>query len=71
MMPGVDGYGVLTAMRQNPTTANTPFIFLSAKSTKDDIRLGMELTADDYLTKPYTRRELFSAIEARLRRVQK
>ena len=71
MMPGVDGYGVLTAMRQNPTTANTPFIFLSAKSTKDDIRLGMELTEDDYLTKPYTRRELFSAIEARLRRVQK
>src|SRR5919199_6031730 len=47
MMPGVDGYGVLTAMRQNPTTANTPFIFLTAKSTKDDIRLGMELTADD------------------------
>ncbi len=70
-MPGVDGYGVLTAMRHNPATANTPFIFLTAKCSKDDVRLGMELTADDYLTKPYTRRELFSAIEARLRRVQK
>ncbi len=70
-MPGVDGYGVLTAMRHNPSTANIPFIFLTAKSSKDDIRLGMELMADDYLTKPYTRRELFSAIEARLRRTQK
>lgn len=70
-MPGVNGYGVLTAMRHNPSTANTPFIFLTAKSSKDDIRLGMELMADDYLTKPYTQRELFSAIEARLRRTQK
>ncbi|MEW6492056.1 MAG: response regulator [Cyanobacteriota bacterium] len=69
-MAGVTGHNVLTGLRSNPTTANTPFIFLTAKVSKDDVRLGMELGADDYLTKPYTRKELFSAIDARLKRLE-
>lgn len=69
-MAGVTGYNVLSALRSNPSTANIPFIFLSAKVAKDDVRLGMDLGADDYLTKPFTRKELFNAIAARLRRVE-
>ncbi len=69
-MPGIDGYGVLTAMRSNPKTSNIPFIFLTAKTSKDDVRLGMELGSDDYLTKPFTRKEVFNAIAARFRRQQ-
>jgi DNA-binding response OmpR family regulator len=71
MMAGIDGYGVLTALRANPTTASIPFIFLTAKSSPQDMRLGMELGADDYLTKPFTRKELFNAIAARLKRFGK
>jgi two-component system sensor histidine kinase/response regulator len=67
-MAGVTGHNVLTALRSNPTTANIPFIFLTAKVSKDDMRLGMEL---DYLTKPFTRKELLSAINARLKRFEK
>jgi len=67
-MAGVTGHNVLTGLRSNPTTANIPFIFLSARVSKDDMRLGMELGADDYLTKPFTRKELLSAITARLKR---
>jgi DNA-binding response OmpR family regulator len=70
MMAGVTGYNVLTALRSNPTTAHIPFIFLTAKVSKDDMRLGMELGADDYLTKPFTRKELFNAIAARLKRFE-
>lgn len=70
-MAGVTGHNVLIALRSNPTTANIPFIFLTAKVSKDDIRLGMELGADDYLTKPFTRKELISAITARLKRFEK
>lgn len=70
-MPGVDGYGVLTAMRSNPKTANIPFIFLTAKATKDDMRLGMELGSDDYITKPFTRKDVLNAIAARFRRQQR
>lgn len=70
MMTGVTGYNVLTSLRSNPTTANIPFIFLTAKVSKDDMRLGMELGADDYLTKPFTRKELFNAIDARLKRFE-
>jgi len=66
MMPEVDGYGVLTTLRQNPVTAMIPFIFLTARGAKDEIRFGMDLGADDYLTKPTTVEELLGAIAARL-----
>ncbi|WP_413199664.1 EAL domain-containing protein [Nostoc piscinale] len=68
MMPEVDGYGVLTALRKDPLTATIPFIFLTAKSAKSDFRQGMDMGADDYLTKPFTRAELLSAIMNRLER---
>lgn len=68
MMPEIDGYGVLTALRQEPATATIPFIFLTAKSAKADFRQGMDMGADDYLTKPFTRAELLSAIMNRLER---
>ncbi|MDZ8033918.1 MAG: EAL domain-containing response regulator [Nostoc sp. DedQUE08] len=66
MMPEIDGYGVLTALRQEPSTATIPFIFLTAKSAKSDFRQGMDMGADDYITKPFTRAELLSAIMNRL-----
>ena len=65
-MPQLDGYGVLTTLRQDPVTASIPFIFLTAKVTKAELRQGMELGADDYLTKPCTVEELLGAISARL-----
>jgi diguanylate cyclase (GGDEF)-like protein len=65
-MPRLDGYGVLKLLRQQSTTAKIPLIFLTAKATKADIRLGMTLGADDYLTKPFTQCELIEAIKARL-----
>ena len=68
MMPGIDGYNVLKKMREDYKTANLPFIFLSAKSQKEDLRSGMKLGADDYLTKPFLSSELFEAIETRLSR---
>jgi DNA-binding NtrC family response regulator len=68
-MPGVDGYGVLKALRERPETALVPFVFLSAKAERADVRLGMKLGADDYLTKPFTRAELLEAIEARMVRL--
>jgi signal transduction histidine kinase len=66
MMPELDGHSVLKILRQEPTTATIPFIFLTAKSDKNDFRQGMELGADDYLTKPFTRAELLMAINSRL-----
>lgn len=66
MMPEIDGYSVLTALRQEPSTATIPFIFLTAKSGKSDFRQGMDMGADDYITKPFTRAELLSAITNRL-----
>ena len=65
MMPEIDGYQVLGALRQNSTTATIPFIFLTAMADKADIRRGMELGADDYLTKPFTTNELLTAIATR------
>ena len=65
-MPQMTGYEVLRAIRQHPTTAMTPFIFLSAQTAKADQRRGMELGADDYLTKPFTPDELIQALKARL-----
>lgn len=67
-MPGMDGYDVLTTLSHNPTTANIPFIFLTAKGKKADWRQGMELGADDYLTKPFTADELLGAIASRLQK---
>ncbi|HIK10551.1 MAG TPA: response regulator [Oscillatoriaceae cyanobacterium M33_DOE_052] len=66
MMPELDGYGVIQALRKNEATATIPFIFLTAKAEKTDTRKGMELGADDYLTKPFTLEELLKAISARL-----
>jgi diguanylate cyclase (GGDEF)-like protein len=68
MMPGLDGYGVLTALRQELVMASIPFIFLTAKAAKADFRQGMELGADDYITKPFTRAELLGAIASRLKK---
>ena len=68
MMPEMDGYAVLDALRADTETASIPFIFLTARTTKADIRQGMTLGADDYLTKPFTRDDLLGAIQARIQR---
>ena len=69
MMPEMDGYAVLQGLAENPETQQIPFIFLSAKTEHKDIRRGMDLGADDYLTKPFEEEELISAIESRLAKV--
>ncbi|WKZ66852.1 MAG: response regulator [Flavobacteriales bacterium] len=68
MMPELDGYSVLHLLGKDPATAELPFIFLSAKAERGDVRKGMELGADDYLTKPFEESELLNAIEGRLKR---
>jgi DNA-binding response OmpR family regulator len=68
MMPQLDGYGVLHMLGRSPETAEVPFIFLTAKAERTDVRKGMELGADDYLTKPFEESELLNAIEGRLKR---
>jgi CRP-like cAMP-binding protein len=68
MMPELDGYGVLHILNKNANTAGIPFIFLTAKTEKTDIRKGMNLGADDYLTKPFDDTDLLNAVEARLRK---
>lgn len=68
MMPELDGYGVLHLLSKNPKTENIPFIFLSAKAERSDLRKGMEMGADDYLTKPFDDIELLNAIESRLKK---
>ena len=70
MMPVLDGYGVLQIFNQNAQLAGVPFIFLTAKTDRTDQRRGMELGADDYLTKPFNKTELLSAIAGRLSRFQ-
>ena len=70
MMPVLDGYGVLQIFNQNAQLAGVPFIFLTAKTERTDQRRGMELGADDYLTKPFSKTELLSAIAGRLSRFQ-
>jgi signal transduction histidine kinase len=67
----MDGYKVLEYIRKTSIVQNTPFIFLTAKVDKNDVRLGMSLGADDYLTKPFTYKELLQAIETRLKRQEK
>jgi DNA-binding NarL/FixJ family response regulator len=68
MMPELDGYGVIAALRANAETVAIPFIFLTAKGEKPDIRAGMNLGADDYLTKPVAKADLLAAIHSRLER---
>ncbi|RYF79742.1 MAG: response regulator, partial [Chitinophagaceae bacterium] len=68
MMPELDGYGVLHLLRKNPDTQNIPFIFLTAKTERSDFRKGMEMGADDYVTKPFEDIELLNAIEVRLKK---
>ncbi len=68
MMPELDGYGVLHILSKKTTTAAIPFIFLTAKTEKSDIRKGMNLGADDYLTKPFDDTDLLNAVEARLKK---
>lgn len=68
MMPVLDGYGVLHMLARNEETANIPFIFLTAKAERGDFRKGMEMGADDYVTKPFDDIELLNAIESRLKK---
>jgi DNA-binding NarL/FixJ family response regulator len=68
MMPELDGHSVLEALRKDKETASIPFIFLTAKGEKADLRSGMNLGADDYLTKPVAKKDLLHAIAARLLR---
>ena len=68
MMPELDGFGVLHILSKNEETARIPFIFLTAKTEKSDIRKGMNLGADDYLTKPFDDTDLLNAIEIRLKK---
>ncbi len=70
MMPQLDGHGVLQGLQMDASLARIPFIFLTAKGEKDDLRSGMNLGADDYLTKPVANTDLVQAIEARLRRAE-
>ena len=69
MMPELDGYGVLHLVRKNTDTQNIPFIFLTAKTERSDFRKGMEMGADDYITKPFDDIELLNAIEIRLKKI--
>lgn len=69
MMPELDGYGVLHILSKREDTSGIPFIFLTALTEKSEVRKGMELGADDYLTKPFDDTELLKAIEARLRKI--
>lgn len=71
MMPEMDGFEVVAALRENSATATTPFIFLTAKAMKGDLQQGMNLGADYYLTKPFTRQELLDAIASRLQQQER
>ncbi len=68
MLPGLDGFGVLEAVRRNPALANLPFMLLTARTDRASQRKGMNLGADDFLTKPFSAEELLSAVATRLRR---
>ena len=68
MMPVLDGYGVLHLLQKNEAVKNIPFIFLTAKAERGDFRKGMEMGADDYITKPFSDIELLTAIEGRLKK---
>jgi len=68
MMPEIDGHGVLQALQKNPQTVSIPFIFLTAKGTRQDVRYAMNLGADDYLIKPFANDELLEVIQIRLKK---
>jgi len=68
-LPKLDGYAVLRAIREDPAIASTPFIFLTAKAERTDVRTGMSLGADDYLSKPFTAKELLDAVRMRMHRI--
>jgi len=70
MMPVLDGYGVLHLLNKHEQTAGIPFIFLTAKSERSDLRKGMEMGADDYITKPFDGIELLNAVESRLKKLE-
>jgi len=70
MMPELDGYGVLHLLKKNENTRDIPFIFLTAKTERSDFRKGMEMGADDYITKPFDDIELLTAIEIRLKKAE-
>lgn len=70
MMPELDGYGVLNLINENPVVRGTPFIFITAKSETEDIRRGMNLGADDYITKPFYKDELLNVITTRLKKAE-
>lgn len=70
MMPEIDGFEVLEKMRKNVLTSNIPFIFLTAKDTREDLRKGMQLGADDYISKPFTIEEILNAVTIRLERIK-
>jgi len=70
MMPVLDGYGVLHLIQKNPQLASIPFIFLTAKAERNDFRKGMEMGADDYISKPFDDIELLNAVESRLRKTE-
>jgi CRP/FNR family cyclic AMP-dependent transcriptional regulator len=70
MMPVLDGYGVLHMLNKSEDLKDTPFIFLTAKTERNDFRKGMEMGADDYITKPFTELELLNAIEQRIKKVE-
>lgn len=70
MMPVLDGYGVLHALQKNDSLKNIPFIFLTAKTEKMDFRKGMDLGADDYITKPFSGTDLLNAIDTRLKKLE-
>ncbi len=71
MMPTLDGYELLELLQQEEETATIPFIFLTAKSEKTDMRRGMDLGADDFLTKPFKANELFKAVQTRIQKKDK
>ncbi|MEK7779644.1 MAG: response regulator transcription factor [Pseudomonadota bacterium] len=71
MLPGMDGHEVLTAVREQLPAFTGAFIFLTAKSTRADTRAGMDMGADDYLTKPFTKEELINSIKARIEKLAK
>lgn len=70
MMPELDGYGVLHLLRKHESMQHTPFIFLTAKTERSDFRKGMEMGADDYITKPFDELELLNAVEIRLKKAE-
>ena len=69
-LPGMDGYEVISALRRLPACQDIPFVFLTARAERDDQRRGMALGADDYITKPFTERDILDSIAARVRRQQ-